>query len=109
MPGMNPRKMQQMMKKMGIQQVEIDAIEVIIRCRDKELVVHNPQVSKVNMMGQETLQVVGEVEERPLGLTISEDDVQTVADQANVSLDVAREALESNEGDLAAAIMQLNQ
>lgn len=107
-PGMNPRKMQQMMKKMGIQQTEIDAQEVIIRCADKEIIVHQPQVSKVNMMGQETLQIVGELEERPLGIAISDEDVETVAEQAGVSLEVAREALESTGGDLAQAILQLN-
>ncbi|RME78248.1 nascent polypeptide-associated complex protein [Candidatus Woesearchaeota archaeon] len=105
---MNPRKMQQMMKKMGIQQTEIDAQEVIIRCADKEIIVHQPQVSKVNMMGQETLQIVGELEERPLGIAISDEDVETVAEQAGVSLEVAREALESTGGDLAQAILQLN-
>jgi nascent polypeptide-associated complex subunit alpha len=100
--------MQQMMKKMGIQQTEIDAQEVIIRCADKEIIVHQPQVSKVNMMGQETLQIVGELEERPLGIAISDEDVETVAEQAGVSLEVAREALESTGGDLAQAILQLN-
>jgi nascent polypeptide-associated complex subunit alpha len=109
MPGINPRQMQQMMRKMGIQQVEIPATEVIIRTPDKEIVVLNPQVSKVNMMGQESLQVVGELHERPLSSEpeISEDDVKTVMAQADVSEEEAREAIEENGGDLAAAIMSL--
>ncbi len=48
---MNPRQMQQMMRKMGIQQQEIDATEVIIKTADKEIVITEPNVSKVNMMG----------------------------------------------------------
>jgi nascent polypeptide-associated complex subunit alpha len=109
MPGMNPRKMAQMMKRMGIQQSEIPATEVIIRTPDKELVVSDPQVSKVNMMGQETLQVVGEIHERELASEpeISEDDIKTVMDQANVSESEAKEAIEQNDGDLAAAILSL--
>ena len=63
-PGMNPRKMQQMMKRMGIQQVEIPATEVIIKTEDKEIVITEPSVSKVNMMGQETFQVSGQINER---------------------------------------------
>ncbi len=51
---------------MGISQVEIDATEVIIKTAEKEIVITNPQVSKVNMMGQETFQVVGDFEERPI-------------------------------------------
>ena len=61
--------MQQMMKKMGIQQVDIPAQEVIIRTEDKEIVIRHPQVAKVNMMGQETYQVVGEAEERTISTT----------------------------------------
>ena len=53
-PGMNPRDMQRAMKRLGIKQEEIDAREVIIRTSDKEIIIQNPQVSKVNMMGQET-------------------------------------------------------
>ncbi|NQU79198.1 nascent polypeptide-associated complex protein [Candidatus Woesearchaeota archaeon] len=108
-PGMNPRKMAQMMKRMGIQQVEIPATEVIIRTPDKELIITDPQVSKVNMMGQETLQIVGDIHEREISTEpdISEDDIKTVMEQANVSEEDARKALEENKGDLAASIMSL--
>ena len=68
-PGVNPRKMQQMMKKMGIQQQEIDALEVIIKTKDKQLVFSHPQVSRVNMMGQDTFQIIGEPEEKLLSTT----------------------------------------
>ena len=106
---MNPRKMAQAMKRMGIQQVEIPATEVIIRTPDKELVILNPQVSKVNMMGQETLQVVGEIHERERtsGVEVSADDIQTVVDQTGVSEEKAEEALKAADGDLAKAIMDL--
>ncbi len=111
MPGMNPRKMQQMMKKMGIAQVEIDATEVIIKCPDKEIIIQNPQVSKVNAMGQETFQVVGEPIEREISTTpeINEDDIKTVMDQASVDEEKAKEALESSKGDIAQAIMNLQE
>ena len=110
-PGMNQRKMAQMMKRMGIQQTEIDANEVIIRCDDKEIVISNPQVSKVNMMGQETFQVVGQPEERERSSSpeISEDDVKTVMEQAGVSEEEARKAIEDNDFDLAQAIMSLSE
>lgn len=108
-PGMNPRKMQQMMKKMGIAQQEIDAEQVIIRCEDKEIVIDNPQVSKVNMMGQETYQVVGEAVEREIDTKpeINSEDIQTVVEQANCSEEEAKKALEESEGDIAKAIMEL--
>ncbi|PIN69044.1 nascent polypeptide-associated complex protein [Candidatus Woesearchaeota archaeon CG11_big_fil_rev_8_21_14_0_20_43_8] len=109
MPNMNPRMMKQAMKRMGIQQEEIEAVEVIIRTAEKEIVIADPQVSKVNMMGQETWQIMGTAEERSLDTTpdINEEDVKTVMDQASVSEEKAREALEETKGDLAEAIMKL--
>ncbi len=110
-PGMNPRAMKQAMKRMGIKQEEIDdAEQVIIKCSGREIVIDNPQVSRVNMMGQDTFQVVGEISERQADSTpdISEEDVKTVMDQCNVSMDEARKAIEDAEGDLAKAIMDLS-
>lgn len=106
---MNPRKAAQMMKRMGIQQQEIDATEVIIRTPEKEMVINNPQVSKVNMMGQQTFQVIGEVEERPVSSEpeINEEDVKTVVEQTGVSEEEAKEAIKRNDLDLAKAIMEL--
>jgi len=113
-PGMNQRKVQQMMKQMGIQQVDIPATEVIIRTEDKEIIISNPSVAKVNMMGQETFQISGQVEERELFASskstspeISAEDIKTVMDQAHVSEEKAKQAIEEANGDLAEAIMNL--
>ena len=108
---MNQRKMQQMMKKMGVSQQEIDAQQVIIRTGEKELVFQSPQVSKVNMMGQETYQVVGTPQERAIDSNpdINEEDVSTVMEQTGVDEKTARTAIEHADGDLAEAIMQLSQ
>ena len=109
LPGVNKRQMEKMMKKMGMQQVDIDADQVIIKSGSKELVIDNPQVSKVNVMGQETFQIVGQAHEREIDTTpeISKDDVKTVMEQANVSEAKAKQALEDTGGDLAEAIMNL--
>tara|TARA_Y100000310_G_C20645688_1_gene796409 strand:- start:649 stop:990 length:342 start_codon:yes stop_codon:yes gene_type:complete len=110
-PGMNPRKMQQMMKRMGIQQVEVPANEVIIKQGDKEIVISNPQVSKVNMMGQETFQVVGSISERAVSSApeIKEEDVKTVMEQTGAAEDKVKETLEETKGDLAEAIIKLKE
>src|SRR3989344_6738802 len=102
-PGVNPRQMQQMMRKMGIQQTEINATEVIIKTTDKEIIITNPSVAKVNMMGQETFQISGEIHERARSTSpeLSEEDIKTVMEQANVSHSAAKQALEETDGDLA--------
>lgn len=107
-PKLNPKDMEKMMKKMGIKQEEIPATEVIIKTPDKDLVIHNPQVSKVNAMGQETFQITGDIEEVTPQI-YSDDDIKTVAEQAHVSQEKAREALEEAKGDLAQAILKLQQ
>ena len=105
---MNPRDVQRAMKKLGIKQEEIEANEVIIRANDREIVIANPQVSKVNMMGQETYQITGDAEERSLPSNeISDDDIKTVMEQAHVTEDRAREAIEDSGYDLAKAIISL--
>jgi nascent polypeptide-associated complex subunit alpha len=110
-PGMNPREMQKAMKRLGIKQEEIDAEMVIIKTADKDLIIRNPQVSKVNMMGKETFQVVGDIEEaeKQSKADINEDDVNTVIEQANCSREHAINAIEEANGNLAEAIMKLQQ
>jgi len=108
-PGMNPRKMQQMMKKMGIAQQDIEATEVIIKTPNKEIIITEPSVAKVNAMGQETFQISGNIHEREISSEpeINDDDIKTVADQANVDNEKAKAALENAKGDLAKAILDL--
>jgi nascent polypeptide-associated complex subunit alpha len=110
-PGLNKRQMEMAMRKMGLQQQEIDASEVIIRLKDsREIVISQPSVSRINMMGQQTYQVAGRetIRQPSAGPDISEDDVKTVMEQANVSEDAARQAIAKHNGDLAEAILELS-
>ena len=116
---MNPRKMEQMMKQMGIDVEELDAEEVIIRTADgSELVFTDVDVTKMDARGQETYQVIGEPEVREgtggeageaedAGAAIPDSDVELVAQRTGASEEEAREALEAENGDLAAAIARL--
>lgn len=114
MPGMqmNSKQMKQAMKKMGMQQEQLDAQQVIIRFADKDFIIDNPDVAKIDMMGQETYQVAGgEVseEKRDTSVSINEEDVSTVQEQAGVDADKARQALADSGGDIAQAIMTLQE
>lgn len=111
MPGMNQQQMKQMMKQFGMQMTEIPAEEVIIRSGRKEIVITNPQVSRVKAMGQDTFQVVGQVSEREVQAqsAISEDDVSLVMEQTGKPRKDARDALEASHGDIAGAILKLKE
>ena len=101
--------MQKMMKQMGMQQEDLDALRVEIVLADKTLVFENPQVAKIDMMGQETYQITGSAQEAAVDSTpeITDEDLETVIEQTGCSLAEAQEALAETKGDLAEAIMKL--
>jgi len=113
----SPREAKRMMQRMGLSMGEVpDVQEVIIRTLTKEITVENPEVAILEMHGQKIFQVTGgNVVEKAIekvvekGVTIPEEDVQLVAQQAKVSIDEARAALEQTKGDLAQAILLLTQ
>ena len=110
---MNPRNAKRMMQKMGMNMGEMpDVQEVIFRTSDKEIVVENAQVAVIDMGGQKIFQVTGDVNERALEsqtakVSIPEEDAQLVADQTGKSIEDAKRALETSDGDLAKAILLL--
>lgn len=112
-PGMNPKQMQQAMRQLGIKQEDLDASEVIIRLKDREIVIKEPSVQKIVMQGQESYQVAGNSQERALTsssddvIEVTEEDIQTIMEQAGCTRDQALEALEESEGDLAMAVLLL--
>ncbi len=109
MQGIDPRMMKQAMKRMGISQTEINAERVIIELSDSRIIIENPSVAKVNMMGETSYQISGDEVEQPKDSRpeLSLEDIKTVAEQAGVDEDAAREALKEAEGDLAKAILTL--
>jgi len=104
---------------------EMDVIEVIFRMPGKNLIFRSPSVTAMNIMGQETYQVIGESEEmKPeetgegvegaeggvpveTGPAIPREDIKLVAERAGVSEAEAREALIKTDGDIAEAIIML--
>jgi len=106
--GLNPKKMQAMMKQMGMAQEEVEASKVIIEKPDgSKTVINNPSVSKVNFQGQTTFQVVGEETQESQEVGVSEEDIKAVIEKTGCSEEQARETLEKT-GDLAEAILELS-
>jgi len=109
MMGMNPKQVEQMMRKMGINQKELNVKKIVMELEDKKLVFINPDVSKINMMGKDTYQIVGNAIEEELvtEIEITAEDIETVMDQTGSSKDIAKKALEDNNGDIAKAILSI--
>lgn len=100
--------MQKAIKRLGIKQEEVDAEVVIIKTPDKDLIINDPKVSKIDMMGQKTFQIIGDVTEVEREESKStEDDIATVMEQTSCTREDALEALEQSNGNLAEAILKL--
>jgi nascent polypeptide-associated complex subunit alpha len=106
--GMNPAKMKQMMKQMGINTNELnDVEEVIIKTAESDII-KNANVTIMTVQGSDTYQIVGDAREVPKQLEIPEDDIKLVMEQTGVSEEEAQEALKNSNGDLAEAIVALS-
>ena len=104
---MNPKQMQGMMRQLGIKSEELPAERVIIELTDKKIIIENPSVSAIDMQGKKTYTVMGEEREERKG--IPEEDIKMVAEQASVSEEEAKKALEESSGDIAEAIVKLKE
>ncbi len=108
--GMDPKKMKAMMHQLGIKSEDISATRVIFELEGgSRLIVDNPQVSAVDLGGQKTYTVMGKAREESGGAnSIPDSDVEMVAEQAKVSKEKAKQALEETGGDIAEAIEKLS-
>jgi nascent polypeptide-associated complex subunit alpha len=118
-PGgrVNPKQMKQAMKRLGIEQEELNGVEeVLIRTAEKEYVIRGATVTAITAQGQKIWQVIGEPIVRPRGdakpspeskPSIPDEDVKLVAEKAGVSEEVALKALEEAGGEPAEAIIRL--
>ena len=114
---MNPREQRRMMQRMGMNMDSVpDVKQVTIKTGSKILTIEQPEVAILEMQGQKIFQVIGgkvteKAPERAAPsaskISVSEADVQLVANQTGKSVDEARKALDECEGDLAKAILLL--
>lgn len=106
---MNPKKMQAVMKQMGISQKEIDSSRVIIEKKDNsKIIIENPSVVMIKMQGQESFQISGDVREEDEEEKFNEKDIQTIIEKTGCSREKAQETIIET-GDLAEAILKLSE
>ena len=87
---MNPRQLQQMMKRFGINVKTIENVEKIIITTDtKEYIFDEAEVTIMDAQGQKN------------------EDIQLIIDQTGKTSEEARKALKETNGDIAEAILKL--
>jgi nascent polypeptide-associated complex subunit alpha len=110
--GLDPKKMQAMMRQIGISQENIDATKVTIETPEGKIIIENPQVAKVKMQGQVSFQISGDVleesKEEESEESKLEEDLKTIMEQTGVDKGIAAIELEKNNGDIAETIIALS-
>lgn len=111
MPGnINPRQMNQMMRRLGISVKNIDNVEkIIIQTDSKEYIFKDAEVTVMDAKGQKTYQITGNPIIRDRSDDTLKEDIKLVTDQTGKSEEEAKKALEDSNGDIAEAILKLSQ
>ena len=108
--GMNPKQMNQMMRKLGINVKDVKNVEkVIIQTDTKEYVFSDAEVTIMNAQGQKTFQIVGNPVIKSRKEEIPDDDINLIVDQTGKTFEESKEALEKTNGDIAEAILLLTE
>ena len=109
MPGrINPKQMNQMMRKLGISVKEIENVEkVIIQTDTREYVFDGAEVTIMDAQGQKTYQIVGRPRVVERKEEIPKEDIELIMEQTGKTAEEAKKTLEETKGDIAEAIMKL--
>jgi len=112
MPNIDPRTMKNMMAKMGIKSSEIDADRVVIETSSMNIIITNPQVTRIEAQGTVSFQISGEISEAAKGgdakVEVTDEDIDLVAQQTGISdKALIKEKLLEENGDIAKAIIDL--
>ena len=111
MPGkINPRQMNQMMRRLGISVKNIDNVEkVIIQTDSKEYVFNDAEVTVMDAQGRKTYQIIGNPTIKDRSEDTLKEDIKLIMDQTGKSEEEAKKALDDSDGDIAEAILKLSQ
>ena len=109
MPGrINPRQMNQMMRRLGINVKEIENVQkVIIQTDTKQYIFEDAEVTVMDAQGQKTYQISGKPKIIVKKEKIPTEDIKLVMEQTGKTADEAKKVLEETKGDIAEAIMKL--
>lgn len=113
----NLRELRRMLKRYGVEVEELQGVkEVTISAEDYEIVIRDPQVAILNLGQQKVVQILcsslervrREAGEAPRPV-VAEEDVEFVVEQTGVSREEAARAIAEAGGDVARAIMILQE
>lgn len=102
----DPKKMEKMMKKLNLNVQQVEADVVVIKTKEKNIIISKPDVMIAKLMGRDVYQITGEVSE---SYRVSEEDIQIVMEKTGKDRDAVVKKLEELNNDLAKAILELRE
>ena len=103
-PQFDPRKIQEMLKKLGIKTEEVNTKEVIIKTDKGDIVLEKPEVMKIAMKDKVIYQIVTE------GEVFNEEDIKIVMEQSGCKdIEKVKNVLKETKGDIVEAIIKLKE
>lgn len=112
MPNIDPKMMKSMMDRMGIKSSDISANRVIIECNDRDIIIENPEVMRIDMKGAISFQISGNEFEKnkSVKLDFDEDDIKLIMEKTGINdKEKIIEELQKTNGDVALAIINLTE
>ena len=105
---MNPRKMKQMMNKLGMEVEPLEGVErIVISTAKGNYIFDGAEVVAMTMQGVKTFQITGEPRFEPKAPPIPDEDVKLVMEQTKAPEEKVRRTLTETRGDIAEAILRL--
>ena len=105
---MNPRKMKQMMNKLGMEMEPLEGVErIVISTATGNYIFDGAEVVAMTMQGVKTFQITGEPRFEAKAPPISDEDVKLVMEQTKAPEEKVRRILAETRGDIAEAILRL--
>jgi len=101
----NPAMMKKLMKQMNMKPVNAKRVEIYTN--GEKLVINNPEVTQMKVMGETIFQIKGDVEKEENIENIPDEDIDLVMEQTGAGREQVEAALEETGGDLAKAIDML--
>lgn len=96
------------MRQMGIASQQLEAKRVLIETDEGTLIIEPPQVTRITMQGQTSFQIAGPVRKEE-SAAAKEEDIALIMEKTGCTRKQALEALAACDGDIAEAILRLEQ
>ena len=105
LPQLDPKRIQEMLRRLGIKTEPVKAKEVIIKTEGGDITIENPEVMKTVMKGKIIYQVMTKTEE-----VFNEEDIKLVMEQSGCKdMEKVKRALRESKGDIVEAIIKLKE